>query len=124
MKDYKTILQEILEKLEKARITQDDFLLNNAEIEHILSHIDSLRQENKQLKDLIDTILNFSIFKEECPLNLWFENNTNEYKSQSIFYEGEWCDNNCNDNYKDCWLKYFKKLQELEQLNRTEWCEK
>lgn len=124
MKDYKTILQEILEKLEKARITQDDFLLNNAEIEHILSHIDSLRQENKQLKDLIDTILNFSIFKEECPLNLGFENNTNEYKSQSIFYEGEWCENNCNDNYKDCWLKYFKKLQELEQLNRTEWCEK
>ena len=63
---------------------------------------------------LIDTILNFSFFKEECPLNFGFENNTNEDKSQSIFYEDEWCENNCNDNYKDCWLKYFKKLQELE----------
>lgn len=51
MKDYKTILQEMLESLEKARITQDDFLLNNAEIEHLLSYIDSLKQENKQLKD-------------------------------------------------------------------------
>ena len=74
-----------------------------------------LRKENKQLKDLIDTILNFSLFKEECPLNFGFENNTNEDKSQSIFYEDQWCKNNCNDNYKDCWLKYFKKLQELEQ---------
>ena len=61
--------------------------------------------ENKQLKNLIDIILNFSFFKEECPLNFGFENNTNEDKSQSIFYEDEWCENNCNDNYKDCWLK-------------------
>ena len=74
-----------------------------------------LKKENEQLKDLIDTILNFSFFKEECPLNFEFENSTNEDKSQSIFYEDEWCENNCDDNYKDCWLKYFKKLQELEQ---------
>ena len=73
-----------------------------------------LKKENKKLKELIDTILNFSFFKEECPLNFGFENSTNEDKSQSIFYEDEWCENNCNDNYKDCWLKYFKKLQELE----------
>ena len=80
-----------------------------------LEYVKKLQEENKQLKDLIDTILNFSFFKEECPLNFGFENNTNEDKSQSIFYEDEWCENNCNDNYKDCWLKYFKKLQELEQ---------
>lgn len=72
-------------------------------------------EENKQLKNLIDIILNFSFFKEECPLNFGFENNTNEDKSQSVFYEDEWCENNCNYNYKNCWLKYFKKLQELEQ---------
>ena len=76
---------------------------------------EELQQENKRLKNLIDIILNFSFFKEECPLNFGFENNTNEDKSQSVFYEDEWCENNCNDNYKDCWLKYFKKLQELEQ---------
>ena len=74
-----------------------------------------LLKENQELKDLIDTILNFSFFKEECPLNFGFGNNTNEDKSQSIFYEDQWCENNCDDNYKDCWLKYFKKLQELEQ---------
>ena len=72
-------------------------------------------EENKQLKNLIDIILNFSFFKGECPLNFGFENNTNEDKSQSVFYEDEWCEDNCNDNYKDCWLKYFKKLQELER---------
>lgn len=72
-------------------------------------------EENKRLKDLIDIILNFSFFKGECPLNFGFENNTNEDKSQSVFYEDEWCENNCNDNYKNCWLKYFKKLQEIEQ---------
>ena len=85
------------------------------QIEFYEQLIEKLQQENEQLKDLIDTILNFSFFKEECPLNFGFENNTNEDKSQSIFYEDEWCENNCNDNYKDCWLKYFKKLQELEQ---------
>ena len=77
-------------------------------------------EENKQLKNLIDIILNFSFFKEECPLNFGFENNTNEDKSQSVFYEDEWCEDNCNDNYKDCWLKYFKKLQELEGSDSNE----
>ena len=77
-------------------------------------------EENKQLKNLLDIILNFSFFKEECPLNFGFENNTNEDKSQSVFYEDEWCENNCNDNYKDCWLKYFKKLQELEEGDSNE----
>ena len=77
-------------------------------------------EENKQLKNLIDIILNFSFFKEECPLNFGFENNTNEDKSQSVFYEDEWCENNCNDNYKNCWLKYFKKLQELEGSDSNE----
>lgn len=96
-----------------------EFELSEERAECIANKYDSLteelQQENKQLKDLIDTILNFSFFKEECPLNFGFENSTNEDKSQSIFYEDEWCENNCNDNYKDCWLKYFKKLQELEK---------
>lgn len=83
-------------------------------------YIKQLEQKNKQLKNLIDIILNFSFFEKECPLNFEFENNTNEDKSQSVFYEDEWCENNCNDNYKDCWLKYFKKLQELEKSDNNE----
>lgn len=95
-------LQEENKRLNGAIQTYDILLKANVE-------------ENKQLKNLIDIILNFSFFKEECPLNFGFENNTNEDKSQSVFCEDEWCENNCNDNYKNCWLKYFKKLQELEQ---------
>lgn len=95
-------LQEENKKLNGAIQTYDILLKANVE-------------ENKRLKNLIDIILNFSFFKEECPLNFGFENNTNEDKSQSVFYEDEWCENNCNNNYKNCWLKYFNKLQELEQ---------
>ena len=80
-----------------------------------VDEIYKLKQENQQLKDLIDTILNFSFFKEECPLNFGFEDNSKEDKAQNIFYSDEYCENNCNDIYKHCWLKYFKELQELKQ---------
>ena len=102
-----TELQQENKKLNGAIQTYDILLKANVE-------------ENKQLKNLIDIILNFSFFKEKCPLNFGFENNTNEDKSQSVFYEDEWCEDNCNDNYKDCWLKYFKKLQELEEGDSNE----
>lgn len=74
-----------------------------------------LQEENKQLKDLIDTMLNFSFFKEECPLNFSFEDNSKEDKAQDVFYEDEYCENACNDDYRKCWLKYFEKMQELER---------
>ena len=100
-------LQEENKKLNGAIQTYDILLKANVE-------------ENKQLKNLLDIILNFSFFKGECPLNFGFVNNTNEDKVQSVFYEDEWCEDNCNDNYKDCWLKYFKKLQELEGSDSDE----
>ena len=65
----------------------------------------------EEYEQLINTILNFSFFKEECPLNFSFEDNSKEDKAQNIFYSDEYCENNCNDIYKDCWLKYFKELQ-------------
>ena len=77
----------------------------------LIVQIYDLQEENKQLKDLIDTILNFSFFKEECPLNFSFEDNSKEDEAQNIFYSDEYCENTCNDDYKDCWLKYFKELQ-------------
>ena len=100
-------LQQENKKLNGAIQTYDILLKSNVE-------------ENKKLKNLLDIILNFSFFKGDCPLNFGFENNTNEDKSQSFFYEDEWCENNCNDNYKNCWLKYFKKLQELEEGDSNE----
>lgn len=82
--------------------------------------IELLEKENKQLKGLINTILNFSFFNEECPLNFSLEDNSKEDEAQNIFYNDEYCETNCNDNYKDCWLKYFKKLQELEKGDSNE----
>ena len=86
------------------------FITINNEKYHLCC-IEQLQQENQELKDLIDTILNFSFFKEECPLNFSFEDNSKENEAQNIFYNDEYCENNCNDIYKDCWLKYFKELQ-------------
>ena len=85
------------------------------EVKYLKSKFEELQEENKQLKDLIDTILNFSFFKEECPLNFSFEDNSKEDKAQDVFYEDEYCENACNDDYRKCWLKYFEKMQELER---------
>ncbi|MCI6457113.1 MAG: hypothetical protein MSA56_05300 [Clostridium sp.] len=71
-----------------------------------------LQQENKELKELIDTILNWNIFKNECPMNFGYDEETNEDKAQDVFYkDDDYCENNCNDDYTKCWLKYFKELQ-------------
>ena len=71
-----------------------------------------LRKENQKLVKVIDTILDFNFFKEECPLNFGFEDEK-ENKSLDVLYEDEWCETNCNDEYKKCWLRYFNKLTEL-----------
>lgn len=42
--DYKTLIEEILKKLEKARKSDEDYLLENAEIEKILSCIEETRE--------------------------------------------------------------------------------
>ena len=112
--EYNNRMKQIEELKEENKILKENAENNDKVIDEVNWENQLLKKENEQLKDLIDTILNFSFFKEECPLNFGFENSTNEDKSQSIFYEDEWCENNCNANYKDCWLKYFKKLQELE----------
>ena len=73
--------------------------------------------EIERLNNIIDTILEFSFFKEECPLNFGFGEEKEE-KAQDVFYEDDYCEENCNDIYKKCWLKYFEKLQELKENNK------
>lgn len=86
-----------------------------------LKYIKNLQQENKQLKELIDTILNWNIFKNECPMNFGYDEETNEDKAQDAFYkDDDYCENNCNDDYTKCWLKYFKRMQELEKGDSNE----
>ena len=83
--------------------------------------VKQLQQENKQLKELIDTILNWVIFKNECPMNFGYDEETNENKAQDVFYkDDDYCENNCNDDYTKCWLKYFKRMHELEKENSNE----
>ena len=118
-------LKAILEKVAKENIGFADVYYKARGINKYIDELEESsklselwcksQQENKQLKGLINTILNFSFFNEECPLNFSFEDNSKEDEAQNIFYNDEYCENNCNDSYKDCWLKYFKKLQELEQ---------
>ena len=41
---------------------------------------------------------------------LRYDEETNENKAQDVFYKNDdYCENNCNDDYTKCWLKYFKK---------------
>lgn len=76
--------------------------------------IEEYQKEIARLNNLINTIFDFSFFKEECPLNFGFSDE-NEEKSQDVFYEDDYCEKNCNDEYKKCWLKYFERLQELKK---------
>lgn len=72
-----------------------------------------LLEEIERLNGLINTMLEFNLFGEECPLNFGYTERCNEEKAQDVFYEDDYCEKTCNDNYKKCWLKYFKRLQEL-----------
>lgn len=73
--------------------------------------------EIERLNNIINTILEFPLFEEECPLNFGFSEKELEQQAQDVFYQDEWCEKNCDDNYKKCWLKYFDKLQELKGKN-------
>ena len=94
---------------------------SNMVIQEFADIIIQLQQENKQLKELIDTILNWNIFKNECPMNFGYDEKTNENKAQDVFYkDDDYCENNCNDDYTKCWLKYFKRMHELEKGDSDE----
>lgn len=103
-----TISESMAEKIVDYVSNLEQALDENNKLKIQLSARETLCEEYEQL---INTILNFPFFKEECPLNFGFEDNSKEDKAQNIFYNDEYCENNCNDNYKDCWLKYFKELQ-------------
>ena len=72
-----------------------------------------LLKEIERLNNIINAMLDFNLFKEECPLNFGYTEKCDEEKAQDVFYEDDYCEENCNDDYKKCWLKYFERLQEL-----------
>ena len=115
LKEYKKYVHEVnnniknLLKDNKEELSFYQLLVNT--FNQVCEERNNLEQALDESEKLINTILNFSFFKEECPLNFSFEDNSKEDKAQNIFYSDEYCENNCNDIYKDCWLKYFKELQ-------------
>ena len=72
-------------------------------------------EEIERLNNIINTMLEFNLFAEECPLNFGYTERCNEEKAQDVFYEDDYCEKTCNDDYKKCWLKYFERLQELKE---------
>jgi len=75
--------------------------------------IDEKQQEIERLNNIINIILEYNIFKDECPLNYGYATESDEEKAQEIFND-EYC-KNCKDDYKKCWLVYFKKFKELKE---------
>lgn len=85
-----------------------------------ISELKEADKEIERLNGLINTMLEFNLFGEECPLNFGYTERCNEEKAQDVFYEDDYCEKTCNDNYKKCWLKYFKRLQELKGSDSNE----
>ena len=115
LKEYKKYVNETNNNIENLLKDNEEELnfyqLLVKTFNQVCEERNNLEQALDENKKLINTILNFSFFKEECPLNFSFEDNSKEDEAQNIFYNDEYCENNCNDIYKDCWLKYFKELQ-------------
>ena len=91
---------------------KEELELVRCDLHNAYSSLNAKEQENKQLKEIIYTIFNWNIFKNECPMNFAYDRETNEDKAQETFFENDdYCENNCNGDYKKCWLKYFIKMQ-------------
>ena len=110
-------LQEIKDSIEfqhtlaKAKGCDNALLFTNEEEE--------LVEEIERLNNIINTILDFNFFKEECPLSFDYQEECNEEKAKNVFYyKDDYCEKNCNDEYKKCWLKYFARLQELKESGK------
>ena len=109
-------LQEIKDSISLQYKVQEANDLNNFNI--FTDEEEELVDEIERLNNIINTMLDFNFFKEECPLNFGYTEKCDEEKAQDVFYEDDYCEENCNDIYKKCWLKYFEKLQELKENNK------
>ena len=107
------IIREMLSEEYKTGLEQAKFDKRMLELEN-----DTLRKDLQKSKKIIDIILEYGIYMDECPLNFSFDENSIQDKAQNVFYEdnGEYCENNCNDCYKKCWLKFFKEMQRLKEI--------
>ena len=75
---------------------------------------DEIVEDNQKLKNEVV----YSKVEIERLNNIIEFGDKKEEKAQDVFYENDYCEENCNDIYKKCWLKYFEKLQELKENNK------
>ena len=73
-------------------------------------NVDMNKKEN-----LTDTILESSWFDNDCPMGFGFSLDSDEDKAQDKFFEKNCCEKNCDDNYKECWRKYFEILKNIKE---------
>ena len=69
-------------------------------------------KEIEKLNNTINTMLEFDFFKNNCPLDFSYTEKCDEDEAQNVFYEDAYCEENCTNEFKKCWLKYFEELQE------------
>ena len=94
--DDKQIIEEGIATLKNAFDLQDEGFrrIESAGLLAIYTLQHQLEEKNK----VIDEILNHPFFTNECP-----------YSSVGDGFVQELCDcDNCQDNYKKCWLTYFE----------------
>ena len=101
-------------------ILNDDVEIIEEKYKDSQLYIHDFKEEIERLNNIINTMLDFNFFKEECPLNFGYTEKCDEEKAQDVFYEDNYCEENCNDDYKKCWLKYFERLQELKGSDSNE----
>ena len=112
------------EQLNEAIQYNLDYLEGNYSIEEDLEEtmqcLKKANEEIERLNNIINTMLEFNLFAEECPLNFGYVEGSNEEKAQDVFCEDDYCEKTCNDDYKKCWLKYFERLQKLKGSDKND----
>lgn len=92
--------KELLKKIDVARVgngtqTYNDVVLTltKEEILELIQYVDKLEKENKELKGALEDAC--ERLEYSCPV-------------EEELIEDLDCEN-CNDNYKECWKKFFLK---------------
>ena len=95
--DYSKLFNELEEKEEQMNIMSEAF----DELEHQkqdYTQINILEMQLEEKDKIIDEMLNNPFFTGDCPYSLIGDG-----------FIQELCDcDNCEDDYKKCWVKYFK----------------
>lgn len=112
IEEQKILLDCITNLQEKIKSGNNIILANKNRIKELKKNIKGYEQKITRLNNIIDTMLEYNIFKGECPLNYLYTGESDEEKAQDVFYEDE-CEKNCDGDYKKCWLKYFERLKTL-----------